>query len=111
MAKKTDPQQPPKAQNPLILRANRLIDAFAKSDDERDFSQDNPRRTLQREGSLHRSQSFDLDALNFESDDDLVTIVDDDEEFLPETEELRDSGWIVKTVSQIKQELELLSRH
>ena len=48
---------------------------------------------------------------NFESDDDLVTIVDDDEEFLPETEELRDSGWIVKTVSQIKQELELLSRH
>jgi hypothetical protein len=25
------------AQNPLILRANRLIDAFAKSDDERDF--------------------------------------------------------------------------
>lgn len=27
----------PKAQNPLILRATRLMDAFAKSDDERDF--------------------------------------------------------------------------
>lgn len=27
----------PTAQNPLILRASRLIDAFAKSDDERDF--------------------------------------------------------------------------
>lgn len=27
----------PKAQNPLILRAHRLMDAFAKSDDERDF--------------------------------------------------------------------------
>lgn len=27
----------PKAQNPLILRANRLMDAFSKSDDERDF--------------------------------------------------------------------------
>jgi len=27
----------PKAQNPLILRFHRLIDAFAKSDDERDF--------------------------------------------------------------------------
>lgn len=27
----------PKAQNPLILRALRLMDAFAKSDDERDF--------------------------------------------------------------------------
>ena len=27
----------PKAQNPLILRAVRLMDAFAKSDDERDF--------------------------------------------------------------------------
>lgn len=27
----------PEAQNPLILRANRLMDAFAKSDDERDF--------------------------------------------------------------------------
>jgi len=25
------------AQNPLILRCNRLIEAFAKSDDERDF--------------------------------------------------------------------------
>ena len=27
----------PKAQNPLILRSHRLMDAFAKSDDERDF--------------------------------------------------------------------------
>ena len=27
----------PKAQNPLLLRFHRLIDAFAKSDDERDF--------------------------------------------------------------------------
>lgn len=27
----------PEAQNPLILRAHRLMDAFAKSDDERDF--------------------------------------------------------------------------
>ncbi len=27
----------PKAQNPLLLRAHRLMDAFAKSDDERDF--------------------------------------------------------------------------
>lgn len=27
----------PQAQNPLILRAHRLMDAFAKSDDERDF--------------------------------------------------------------------------
>ncbi len=27
----------PRAQNPLILRYNRLMDAFAKSDDERDF--------------------------------------------------------------------------
>ncbi len=27
----------PKPQNPLILRAHRLMDAFAKSDDERDF--------------------------------------------------------------------------
>lgn len=27
----------PKAQNPLILRCNRLMEAFAKSDDERDF--------------------------------------------------------------------------
>lgn len=27
----------PQAQNPLILRANRLMEAFAKSDDERDF--------------------------------------------------------------------------
>lgn len=27
----------PEAQNPLILRANRLMEAFAKSDDERDF--------------------------------------------------------------------------
>lgn len=30
-------KQPTEAQNPLILRCNRLIDAFAKSDDERDF--------------------------------------------------------------------------
>lgn len=29
--------QYPKAQNPLILRFHRLLDAFAKSDDERDF--------------------------------------------------------------------------
>src|SRR3989338_1331901 len=27
----------PKAQNPLLLRFHRLMDAFAKSDDERDF--------------------------------------------------------------------------
>src|SRR3569832_713090 len=27
----------PQAQNPLILRYHRLMDAFAKSDDERDF--------------------------------------------------------------------------
>ena len=27
----------PQAQNPLILRAHRLMDAFSKSDDERDF--------------------------------------------------------------------------
>ena len=27
----------PQAQNPLILRAHRLMEAFAKSDDERDF--------------------------------------------------------------------------
>ena len=27
----------PEAQNPLILRFHRLMDAFAKSDDERDF--------------------------------------------------------------------------
>ena len=27
----------PKAQNPLLLRLHRLMDAFAKSDDERDF--------------------------------------------------------------------------
>lgn len=33
MASKTIPE----AQNPLILRCNRLIEAFAKSDDERDF--------------------------------------------------------------------------
>ncbi len=31
------PKQKPTAQNPLILRCNRLIEAFAKSDDERDF--------------------------------------------------------------------------
>ena len=30
----------PKAQNPLILRCNRLMEAFAKSDDERDFHLD-----------------------------------------------------------------------
>jgi hypothetical protein len=34
MPEKNSSQQP---QNPLILRAHRLIDAFAKSDDERDF--------------------------------------------------------------------------
>ena len=27
----------PQAQNPLLLRYHRLMDAFAKSDDERDF--------------------------------------------------------------------------
>jgi hypothetical protein len=27
----------PQAQNPLLLRFHRLMDAFAKSDDERDF--------------------------------------------------------------------------
>jgi hypothetical protein len=27
----------PQAQNPLLLRFHRLLDAFAKSDDERDF--------------------------------------------------------------------------
>jgi hypothetical protein len=31
----------PEAQNPLILRAHRLMEAFAKSDDERDFYLDN----------------------------------------------------------------------
>lgn len=31
------PKQSLEAQNPLILRCNRLIEAFAKSDDERDF--------------------------------------------------------------------------
>lgn len=36
MAEKKTPTYPV-ASNPLILRANRLIDAFAKSDDERDF--------------------------------------------------------------------------
>ena len=30
-------QKHPKAQNPLIPRFHRLMDAFAKSDDERDF--------------------------------------------------------------------------
>jgi hypothetical protein len=35
---KTTPlSKAPKAQNPLLLRFNRLVDAFAKSDDERDF--------------------------------------------------------------------------
>lgn len=33
----TNQSSHPKAQNPLILRAHRLMDAFAKSDDERDF--------------------------------------------------------------------------
>lgn len=37
MAKKTENKDLPKAQNPLILRAHRLMDAFAKSDDERNF--------------------------------------------------------------------------
>ena len=30
-------QKLPEPQNPLILRFHRLMDAFAKSDDERDF--------------------------------------------------------------------------
>lgn len=38
MAEKNPPY--PQAQSPLILRAVRLIDAFAKSDDERDFYMD-----------------------------------------------------------------------
>ncbi|NJN74766.1 MAG: hypothetical protein HC799_19250 [Limnothrix sp. RL_2_0] len=46
-----------------------------------------------------------------ESDENLVTIVDDDEVFDPEVEELRKSGWIVKTVSQVKQELETSLSH
>ncbi len=37
MAKKKTNTDQPTAQNPLILRANRLMDAFAKSDEERDF--------------------------------------------------------------------------
>lgn len=37
MAKKQTTSSHPEAQNPLILRAHRLMDAFAKSDDERDF--------------------------------------------------------------------------
>ena len=35
--KSKTPQARPAAQNPLILRAHRLMEAFAKSDDERDF--------------------------------------------------------------------------
>lgn len=34
---KSSKSERPEAQNPLILRAHRLMDAFAKSDDERDF--------------------------------------------------------------------------
>lgn len=39
-AKNTKPKRP-EAQNPLILRCHRLMEAFAKSDDERDFYIDN----------------------------------------------------------------------
>lgn len=37
MKTNSHPQSHPRAQNPLLLRFHRLIDAFAKSDDERDF--------------------------------------------------------------------------
>jgi hypothetical protein len=37
MKTNSHPHSHPRAQNPLLLRFHRLIDAFAKSDDERDF--------------------------------------------------------------------------
>ena len=40
-AKSKSKSSHPEAQNPLILRAHRLMEAFAKSDDERDFYLDN----------------------------------------------------------------------
>ena len=45
-----------------------------------------------------------------EPEQDFVIMIDDDEEFLPETEELRRSGRIVKTVSQVRAEVEALSK-
>lgn len=41
MAKKSKTNPYPEAQNPLMLRCHRLMEAFAKSDDERDFYLDN----------------------------------------------------------------------
>lgn len=57
----------PEAQNPLILRAHRLMDAFAKSDDERDFYLDRAEGFLVYV-DLDKTQQ-ELDALEQEIED------------------------------------------
>ncbi len=54
--------------------------------------------------ALQRTQDIDLD-----DPTQWITVVEDEEEFDPGTEKLKQQGWQVKTVSQLRQEVEHLA--